>query len=501
MSFDVRSTERPNVRRLVANDERSASGLLVLIAALSRPLSAQSGARNGEWRSWAGDLGATRYAPLDQINAANFNKLEVAWRFKTDNLGPRPDFNLQASPLMVNGRLYFTAGSRRARRGRRCRNGRAAVDPSPRGRRARRQLVAPAVGPRRRLLDRRQGRRADLLRLDRLSARRPRREDRAAAEGLRRQRGGRSEEGQRPAARPRRKRRRLERRASRRAQRRHRRRGAPRRHRAAQQGEREGLHPRLRRTHRQAPVDLPHDPGSWRVRQRHLAERLVVVHRAHRRLDAADGRRGTGDRLPAGGNSDGRLFRRAPARQQSVRRKPGRAESRNGQAALALPVRAPPDLGLRRALRADPRQHHRQRQGHQGDRTADQTGFRLRVRQSDRSARVADRRAACRTGQGADGVVFADAALPHQASAIRAAGLPGERRHRFHAGAQGRGDEDRVAVQDRSAVHAADRSRRGREDRHALRAERRQLAGRLARSRHQHPLPVFALADARACRW
>ena len=292
-------------------------------------------------------------------------------------------------------------------------------------------------------------------------------------------------------------RRRLERRASRRAQRRHRRRGAPRRHRAAQQGEREGLHPRLRRTHRQAPVDLPHDPGSGRVRQRHLAERLVVVHRAHRCLDAADGRRGTGHRLPAGRDSDRRLLRRPPARQQPVRRKPGRAESRNGQAALALPVRAPPDLGLRRAVRADPRRHHRQRQGHQGDRAADQAGFRLRVRPRDRSAGMADRRAAGRTGQGADGMVFADAALPDQAAAIRAAGLPRERRHRLHAGAEGRGAEDRVAVQDRSAVHAADRSRRGREDRHALRPERRQLAGRLARSRHRHPLPLFALADAR----
>jgi quinoprotein glucose dehydrogenase len=87
---------------------------LSAVALCAASLSAQSGAKNGEWRSWAGDLGATRYAPLDQINAANFNSLEVAWRFKTDNLGPRPDFNLQASPLMINGRLYFTAGSRRA---------------------------------------------------------------------------------------------------------------------------------------------------------------------------------------------------------------------------------------------------------------------------------------------------------------------------------------------------------------------------------------------------
>ena len=65
---------------------------------------AQQGAKNGEWPTYGGDLGNTRYSPLDQINADNFNKLEVAWRFKTENLGPRPEFNLESTPLMVNGR-------------------------------------------------------------------------------------------------------------------------------------------------------------------------------------------------------------------------------------------------------------------------------------------------------------------------------------------------------------------------------------------------------------
>jgi len=74
---------------------------------------AQSGAQNGEWRTYGGDLGSTRYAPLDQINASNFSKLQVAWRFKTEILGARPDFNLQTTPLMINGVLYATAGSRR----------------------------------------------------------------------------------------------------------------------------------------------------------------------------------------------------------------------------------------------------------------------------------------------------------------------------------------------------------------------------------------------------
>lgn len=74
----------------------------------------QSGATNGEWRHYGGDTGHTRYSPLDQINATNFNGLEIAWRFKTDALGPRPEFNLESTPLMVNGRLFSTAGTRRA---------------------------------------------------------------------------------------------------------------------------------------------------------------------------------------------------------------------------------------------------------------------------------------------------------------------------------------------------------------------------------------------------
>jgi quinoprotein glucose dehydrogenase len=86
---------------------------LLALCAIVR-LGAQSGAANGEWRTYGGDLGHTRYAPLDQINASNFQTLEVAWRFKTDALGPRPEYQLESTPLMVKGVLYSTAGSRRA---------------------------------------------------------------------------------------------------------------------------------------------------------------------------------------------------------------------------------------------------------------------------------------------------------------------------------------------------------------------------------------------------
>ncbi len=85
--------------------------VLLLMAGSAR---AQQGARAGEWSTYGGDLGHTRYAPLEQITADNFDELEVAWRFKTDNLGPVPEFRFQSTPLMVDGVLYSTGGSRRA---------------------------------------------------------------------------------------------------------------------------------------------------------------------------------------------------------------------------------------------------------------------------------------------------------------------------------------------------------------------------------------------------
>ncbi|MDO9519394.1 MAG: PQQ-binding-like beta-propeller repeat protein [Pseudohongiella sp.] len=78
------------------------------------PSIAQQGAANGEWTTYGGDLGHTRYSALDQINAENFNELELAWRFKTDNLGPSPEYRLQSTPIMAGGIVYSTGGTRRA---------------------------------------------------------------------------------------------------------------------------------------------------------------------------------------------------------------------------------------------------------------------------------------------------------------------------------------------------------------------------------------------------
>jgi glucose dehydrogenase len=90
--------------------------VLFVLFALGAPVSAeaQTGAQNGEWRNWGGDMGNTRYSTLDQIDAGNFEDLQVAWRWTARNFGPTPDFVYRATATYANGTLYTLAGTRRA---------------------------------------------------------------------------------------------------------------------------------------------------------------------------------------------------------------------------------------------------------------------------------------------------------------------------------------------------------------------------------------------------
>ena len=94
------------------------SALLQTLAALaavsaSAQTAVPNAVSNGEWRQYAGDLHSTKYSPLGQIDASNVKQLQVAWRWKSYNLGPRIEANMETTPLMVGGVLYFTAGLRR----------------------------------------------------------------------------------------------------------------------------------------------------------------------------------------------------------------------------------------------------------------------------------------------------------------------------------------------------------------------------------------------------
>ena len=104
----------PRTTLRIAVSLASALYLAWFAAAVTGQTGGQPSTARGEWPHYTADVKGTRYSPLDQINAANFNALEVAWRFKTDNFGPFPEFKLEGTPLMVNGVLYTTAGTRRS---------------------------------------------------------------------------------------------------------------------------------------------------------------------------------------------------------------------------------------------------------------------------------------------------------------------------------------------------------------------------------------------------
>ena len=76
--------------------------------------SGQPSTKNFEWPMYTADLRGSKYTPAAQIDGSNFGKLEVAWRFKTDSFGTRPEYKLEGTPLMVKGVIYATAGTRRS---------------------------------------------------------------------------------------------------------------------------------------------------------------------------------------------------------------------------------------------------------------------------------------------------------------------------------------------------------------------------------------------------
>jgi quinoprotein glucose dehydrogenase len=98
----------------MTNPMRALAAVAILLATGIPRTAAQSPAPAGaEWRTYASDLASTKYSPLDQINATNVSRLQVAWRWKSANFGPRIEGNMETTPLMIAGVLYFTAGQRR----------------------------------------------------------------------------------------------------------------------------------------------------------------------------------------------------------------------------------------------------------------------------------------------------------------------------------------------------------------------------------------------------
>jgi quinoprotein glucose dehydrogenase len=69
------------------------------------------GNKPGEWRYWGADAYSTRYSALDQINAANFDSLQVAWKWDAGKYGE--DEYYRTTPLFANGRIFTVATTRR----------------------------------------------------------------------------------------------------------------------------------------------------------------------------------------------------------------------------------------------------------------------------------------------------------------------------------------------------------------------------------------------------
>jgi len=95
---------------------RSGSGLVLaaaLVIGVAPAEAQQRGTPEGEWHSYGGDAWNTRFSPLDQVNASNFEDLQLAWTWRTDNFGPTIDFTPRATATYVNGMLYTVAGNRR----------------------------------------------------------------------------------------------------------------------------------------------------------------------------------------------------------------------------------------------------------------------------------------------------------------------------------------------------------------------------------------------------
>ena len=104
----------PRAGRFVMVTAALVAGLMLVTVPMSGQSTGMPSTKNGDWPSYNADAKGSRYSPLDEINAANFNQLEVAWRFKTDNLGTRPEYKLEGTPLAVKGVLYVTGGTRRS---------------------------------------------------------------------------------------------------------------------------------------------------------------------------------------------------------------------------------------------------------------------------------------------------------------------------------------------------------------------------------------------------
>ena len=334
----------------------------VIAGALSHAR-AQTGAQRGEWKTYGGDLGHSKYSPLDQINKANVKSLRIAWRWlsvdeevkkqaKASNSPALRYLNIatylnETTPLMVHGVLYTsTSYSQIAAIDARTGKTLWSYDPElysegrpPEHGFLTRGLTYWTDGKEERLFYA-----GGLSRLLSVDAKTGKLDPKVRRERTRGSHAGTGPRVQYPD---------LLRQFSTGHLPRRRDPGVDHAGKRRREGLAARLRPWLRRPHRQDEMDLPHDRAAGRVRRQDVGSRFVGVDRRGQHLDQHERRRGARLRLHAGRHADERFLRRKAARRQSVRRFARLHRWPDGQTHLALPDRAPPDLGLRSARRAE----------------------------------------------------------------------------------------------------------------------------------------------------
>ncbi len=326
---------------------KAALATATLVALGGGLLQSQTSRTAADWPAYGATNAGSKYSPLDQINKDTVKGLRIAWRQSA--LPPAVQKAAARCPSPARLSAHAAEGWRPSVHEHVARDRRR---PRPDERRSRLVRSAAAAGRRQRVagavvLDRRQ-RRTDHRDLRPVPGR-VERQDRTALRRLRDGRRRRSLTGL-PSCDPRRV---QVGRPCHHRPRRHRRRGHARRRgghhhrdRARADGDPSRRHPRLRRPHREAPVDVPYRPVARGVRERDLAERFVVLLRQRRRLVVDGGGRRARVRVSADRDADRRLLRRHAPWQQPLCRKPGRPGRQDRQTRLAFPGCPSRHLGL-----------------------------------------------------------------------------------------------------------------------------------------------------------
>jgi len=88
---------------------------LAMFAAAAAPPGRQSDDDEPQWGSYGGDPGGNRHSPLTQITRGNVEQLEIAWTYRTGELGAdfaRADtLTFEATPILVRDSLYLSTAT------------------------------------------------------------------------------------------------------------------------------------------------------------------------------------------------------------------------------------------------------------------------------------------------------------------------------------------------------------------------------------------------------